>query len=197
MRNRDATLLGAIIVAISGHALHPANAVSSQMPPSSPAAARGDSEELKRLRDEDQGDRAPTVIDWSVVTPRDRARLKRVRELFAADGLHTANDFLRSALILQHGEAADDFLLAHDFCVAAMVLGRNDVESASLAAGAEDRFLMNVGRPQRFGTQFRRDGAGPWHLYIVGDAVTDALRKLMGTPSLAEARAREAEMNRK
>jgi hypothetical protein len=152
------------------------------MPPSSPAAARGDSEELKRLRDEDQGD---------------RARLKRVRELFAADGLHTANDFLRSALILQHGEAADDFLLAHDFCVAAMVLGRNDVESASLAAGAEDRFLMNVGRPQRFGTQFRRDGAGPWHLYIVGDAGTDALRELMGTPSLAEARAREAEMNGK
>jgi hypothetical protein len=197
MRNRDATLLGAIIVAISGHVVHPANAVSSQTPPSSAAAARGDNEELKRLRDEDQGDRAPTVIDWSVVTPRDRARLRRVRELFAADGLHTANDYLRSALILQHGEAPDDFLLAHDFCVAAMVLGRNDVESASLAAGAEDRFLMNVGRPQRFGTQFRRDGTGPWHLYTVGDGVTDALRKLMGTPSLAEARVREAEMNGK
>ncbi len=81
MRNRDATLLGAIIVAISGHVVHPANAVSSQTPSSSPAAARGDSEERKHLRDEDQGDRAPTVIDWSVVTPRDRARLRRVREL--------------------------------------------------------------------------------------------------------------------
>jgi hypothetical protein len=149
------------------------------------------------LRDEDQSDRAPNVVDWNVVTPRDRARLRRVRELFAADRLHTANDYLRSALILQHGEAPDDFLLAHDFCIAAMVLGRNDVESASLAAGAEDRFLMNVGRPQRFGTQFRREGTGPWRLYTVGDGVTDALRKLMGTPSLAEARAREAEMNGK
>jgi len=195
MRNRDATLLGAIIVAISAHLIHPASAVPSQTPSASPA--RGDNEELKRLRDEDQGDRAPTVIDWSVVTPRDRARLRRVRELFAADGLHTANDYLRSALILQHGEGPDDFLLAHDFCVAAMVLGRNDGESASLAAGAEDRFLMNVGRPQRFGTQFRRDGTGPWRLYTVGDGVTDALRKLMGTPSLSEARAREAEMNGK
>ena len=198
MRNRDATLLGAILVAIFGHVVDPANAVSSPPPSSSPAAAPGgDSEELKRLRDEDQSDRAPNAIDWSVVTPRDRARLRRVRELFAADGLHTANDYLRSALILQHGDAPDDFLLAHDFCVAAMVLGRNDVESASLAAGAEDRFLMNVGRPQRFGTQFRRDGAGPWRLHTVGDGVTDALRKLMGTPSLAEARAREAEMNGK
>jgi hypothetical protein len=195
MRNRDATLLGAIIVAISGHVVHPATAVSSQTPSSSPAAAVGDSEELKRLRDEDQSDRAPNVVDGSVVTARDRARRGRVRELFAVDSLHTANDYLRSALILQHGEAPDDFLLAHDFCVAAMVLGRNDVESASLAAGAEDRFLMNAGRPQRFGTQFRRDGTGPWRLYTVGDGVTDELRRLMGTPSLAEARAREAEMN--
>jgi hypothetical protein len=197
MRSRDATLLGAIIVAISGHVVQPATAVSSQTPSSSPAAAIGDSEELKRLRDEDQRDRAPNVIDWSVVTPRDRARLRRVKELFAADRLQTANDYLRSALILQHGEAPDDFLLAHDFCIAAMVLGRNDVESASLAAAAEDRFLMNVARPQRFGTQFRRDGTGPWQLYTVGDGVTDALRKLMGAPSLAEARARAAEMNGK
>jgi hypothetical protein len=136
MQNREATLLGAIIVALSAHLIHPASAVSSQTPSASPA--RGDNEEVRRLREEDQGDRAPAVIDWSIVTPRDRARLKRVRELFAADGLHTANDYLRSALILQHGEGPDDFLLAHDFCVAAMVLGRNDVESASLAAGAED-----------------------------------------------------------
>jgi hypothetical protein len=195
MRNREATLLGVIIVAMAGHVVAPADAVSS--PTSFLDAALHDSDELKRLRDEDQSDRAPKVIDWTAVTPRDRARLRRVKELFAADGLHTANDYLRSALILQHGEAADDFLLAHEFCVAAMVLGRHDLESASLAAGAEDRFLMNVGRPQRFGTQFRRDGTGPWHLYTVGDGVTDALRRLMGEPSLAEARAREAGMNGK
>jgi hypothetical protein len=195
MRNREATLLCAIIVAITGHVMSPANAGSSQT--GSPDVALRDDEELKRLRDEDQGDRVPKVIDWAVVTPRDRARSRRVKELFAADGLRTANDYLRSALILQHGEAPEDFLLAHEFCVAAMVLGRNDLESASLAAAAEDRFLMNVGRPQRFGTQFRRDGTGPWRLYAVGDGVTDALRRLMGGPSLAEARAREAEMNGK
>jgi hypothetical protein len=195
MRHRKVILLGAIIVAISGHLMSAATAGSSQT--SSPDAALRDSEELRRLRDEDQSDRAPKVIDWAVVTPRDRARLRRVKELFAADGLHTANDYLRSALILQHGEAPDDFLLAHEFCVAAMVRGRNDLESASLAAAAEDRFLMNVGRPQRFGTQFKKDGTGPWQLYTVGDGVTDALRRLMGEPSLAEARAREAEMNRK
>jgi len=186
-------VLSWVLFAISGHVIPPANGVSSLAP--SPDTALRDSDELKRLRDDDQGDRAPEVIDWTVVTPRDRARLRRVKELFAADGLHTANDYLRSALVLQHGEAADDFLLAHEFCVAAMVLGRNDRESASLAAGAEDRFLMNIGRPQRFGAQFKKDGAGPWYLYTVGDGVTDALRRLMGEPSLAEAKAHEAEMN--
>ena len=195
MRNCEAALLGALILAISGHMLSPAIVVSSGS--SAADAAPRDNEELKRLRDEDQRDRAPEAIDWTVVTPRDHARLKRVKELFAADGLLTANDYLRAALILQHGEATDDVLLAHEFCVAAMVLGKNDRESASLAAAAEDRFLMKVGRPQRFGTQFTKDGTGPWRLHPVGDGVTDALRRVMAEPSLAEARAREAEMNAK
>lgn len=192
MRNREATLLGATILAVFGH-VSPATVVSSEG--SRSGVAPRDNVELRRLRDEDQRDRAPAAIDWTVVTPRDRARLKRVKELIAADGLHTANDYVRSALILQHGEAPDDFLLAHEFCVAAMVLGKNDRESASLAAAAEDRYLMNAGRPQRFGTQFTKGGAGPWRLHPVGDGVTDALRRVMAVPSLAEARAREAEMN--
>jgi hypothetical protein len=120
-----------------------------------------------------------------------------VKELLAADGLHTANDYYRAALILQHGEAPEDFLLAHEFCVVAMAMGKNDVESASLAAGAEDRFLMNIGRPRRFGTQFRSEGGGPMRLYTVGDGVTDELRRLMGVPPLTEARAHEAELNKK
>jgi len=33
-------------------------------------------------------------------------------------------------LVLQHGEVPEDFQLAHDFCVAAMMLGKNDLASA-------------------------------------------------------------------
>jgi hypothetical protein len=156
-----------------------------------------DSAELRRLRDEDQADRAPKSIDWTVVGPRDRTRLARVKELYLAGGMQTANDYYNGALVLQHGEAAEDFLLAHEFCVAAMMLGKNDRASSSLAAAAEDRFLMNIGRPQRFGTQFRSEGAGPLRLYDVGDGVTDDLRRVMAVPSLAEAKATEAELNKK
>jgi hypothetical protein len=196
MRNRAPTVLGVLVLLLSGGAVHH-SATALPWRASSPDTALRDSEELRRLHDEDQADRAPETIDWSVVGPRDRARLNRVKELFAADGLHTANDYYRSAMILQHGEAAEDFLLAHELCVVAIIKGKNDRESAWLAASAEDRFLMNIGRPQRFGTQFRSEGSGPLRLYTVGPGVTDELRRLMGVHSLAEAKAHEAELNKK
>ncbi len=157
-----------------------------------------DCEELRQLVAEDQADRKAKVIDWAAVLPRDRARLARVKELYAEETIRTPEDYYRAALVLQHSEAADDFLLAHEFCVAAMMLGKNDLESSTLAAAAEDRFLMNIGRAQRFGTQYRSGGAGqPMRLYRTDVGVKDALRKVMAVPSLSEAKAREAEFNAK
>jgi hypothetical protein len=159
------------------------------------ASPQGDNKELKRLHDEDQADRAPETIDWSVVAPRDQERLKRVKELFASNGLHTATDYYHAALILQHGQIPEDFLLAHEFCVVAIIKGKNDKDTWWLAASAEDRYLMNIDRPQRFGTQFRSVGDGPIKLYAVDSTVTDELRRLMGAHTLAEARAHEAKLN--
>ena len=188
MRNR------LIVVLVTGVVLWAAAARSRT---ALPQTAGADNAELRRLRDEDQADRAPKSIDWTVVGARDRARLARVKELYRAGEMNTANDYYHGALVLQHGEAPEDVLLAHEFCVAAMVLGKNDRATSSLAAAAEDRFLMNIGRPQRFGTQFRSEGAGPLRLYSVGEGVTDELRRVMSVPPLAEAKAMEAELNKK
>jgi hypothetical protein len=169
---------------------------TSVVSPSSPAeTSSADHEELKRLMAQDQADREGKTVDWTAVAPRDRARLARVKALYASGAVRTANDYYHAALVLQHGDAPEDFQLAHDFCVAAMMLGKNDRASASLAAAAEDRFLMNIGRPQRFGTQYRSEGSGPLRLYTVGRDVNDDLRRLMGVPPLAEAKALEAELN--
>ncbi len=182
-----------IIFALYGMALgalftaEPANA---QLPA---AHVPKDNEELARLHDEDQSDRPDGK---TVVGPRDSARLKRVKEMYLRNMLHPANDYYHAALILQHGDAADDFLLAHEFCVIAISKGKNDRQARWLAASSEDRFLMNIGRPQRFGTQFRSDGDGPVRLYQVGPGVTDETRRYMGVHSLAEAKAHEAEMNK-
>ena len=56
---------------------------------------------------------------------------------------------------------------------------------------------MDIGRPQRFGTQFRSEGTGPLRLYTVGEGVTDDLRRLMGVPPLSEAKGLEADLNKK
>jgi hypothetical protein len=155
-----------------------------------------DLDELARLYEEDQGDRRPpggTPIDWSVVGPRDRRREARVKELYEAGSLHTGKDFYRAAMVLQHATRPEDFLLAHEFCLVA--LARGNPEARWLAAATEDRFLMNIGRPQRFGTQYRSAGPDrPVRLYQVDPGVNDALRRELAVPSIAEARRREAMM---
>jgi hypothetical protein len=159
-----------------------------------------DNQELKRLCDEDQSDRTPPKgksIDLAFIGPRDKARLKRVKELYTQNLLKTANDYDCAATVLQHGQEPEDFLLAHEFWVVAISKGKNDRDTLSLAAASEDRFLMNIGRPQRFGTQLRSEGNGPIMLYPVDGGVSDELRRLMGGHSLAEIKARVAEMNKK
>ena len=170
------------------------------VPDKAPSSAiEQDNQELRRIHDEDQSDRSPQdgrPVDWATVGPRDLARLARVKALFAENRLKTANDFYHAAMVLQHGVSPEDFLLAHDFCVVALTKGKNDEETRWLAASAEDRFLMNIGRPQRFATQFRSDGRGPMALWSVDATVTDELRLLMGGDSVAEAKAHEIELNK-
>src|SRR5262249_29330526 len=135
--------------------LHPWRMVDWARRAGKPATPAADREELVKMFDEDQADRAPDNVDWSVVLRRDRARLARVKELFTSGGLQTGEDFHRAAMILQHGSEPEDQLLAHEFCVAALALGKVDDATKWLAAASEDRFLMNIDRPQRFATQYR------------------------------------------
>ena len=156
-----------------------------------------DNQELVRLMDEDQADRLPPAgksIDWKIVAARDESRLKRVKELYSQNQLRTGNDYFNAALVLQHSNTPEDYLLAHELCVVAISKKRG-IES--LAAASEDRFLMSIGRPQRFGTQYKSDGPNqPYRLYKVDPGVTDELRRIMMVPTLAEAKAREAEMKK-
>lgn len=190
-----------VLTALGGLAvgsLVPLPVVEAQPPaPAAPPAA-ADDEELARLYKEDQADRRPPAgkeIDWSVVGPRDTARLKRVKELYAAGRLETGADYYHAAMILQHAEVPEDYLLAHELCVVAIAKGEE--RGKWLAAASEDRFLMNLGRPQRFGTQFRAAPDGAWELYKVDEGVTDELRRELGVPSLADAKAGLAAMNQK
>ena len=159
-----------------------------------------DNQELARLHREDQSDRTPSNakdIDWAVVGPRDKARLSRVKEIYSQNQLHTGADYYHAAMILQHGETPEDFLLAHEFCVVAITRGKNDRDTRWLAAASEDRFLMNIRRPQRFATQYTAEPiTAPFRLYKVDAGVTDELRRALDVPSLAEAKAQEEKINK-
>jgi hypothetical protein len=173
-----------------------AGGASTPIQGSSPAP--NDLAELARLFQEDQGDRKPGIhgIDWALVKPRDDARLARVRELYKAGALKTGADWFRAAMILQHGNDEDDFLLAHEMCVAAVIKG--ETSAASLAAASEDRYLRKIGRPQRFGTQWEPGTEpGTFRLAPIDSEMTDELRQVLGVPSLAEAKASEGQFNKK
>jgi len=156
-----------------------------------------DNEELWQLFQDDQRERTPTddqVVDLSTVTARDIARLKRVKELYREGKIRTGADYFYAALILQHSnDSVEDYLLAHDFCIVSMIKG--DSRARWLAAATEDRFLISLGRPQRFGTQYRIDDYGGWQLYEVDPDVTDGLRRELNVPSLSEARSLESPPN--
>jgi hypothetical protein len=162
----------------------PAPVVGGQSSPPS------DNAELDRIAREDQDDRKPGLhgIDWARVKPRDDARLARTRELYASGALRTGADWFRAALILQHSSEEDDYLLAHEMSVAAVAQGHK--EASWLAAASEDRFLLRIGRKQRFGTQYGpADQPGKYQLAPTEAQVTDALRAVLGVPSLGEAKA--------
>jgi hypothetical protein len=179
-----------VALAMVGIAASPV--VRGQSPPPT------DNAELARMFQEDQDDRKPGLhgIDWAVVKPRDDARLERTRQLYASGGLRTGADWFHAALILQHSSEADDYLLAHEMCMAAVTKG--EMEAKWLAAASEDRFLMRIGRKQRFGTQYEpADEPGKFRMAPTDPQVTDDLRAVLGTPSLAEAKATASRFDKK
>lgn len=201
MLNRFTKLLLVLIMSgLWSTALHPLFILPPAQGQSGAMQSPKDNQELKFLCDEDQSDRTPPKgksIDLAFLGPRDKTRLKQVKQLYTQNLLKTANDYDCAATVLQHGEVPEDFLLAHEFWVVAVSKGKNDRDTLSLVAASEDRFLMNIGRPQRFGTQLRSEVNGPIKLYPIDGGVSDELRRLMIGHSLAEIKAREAEMNRK
>ncbi|MEJ7602018.1 MAG: hypothetical protein WKG01_29245 [Kofleriaceae bacterium] len=153
--------------------------------------------ELLDLFDADQADRAGThgQIDWKLVNPRDEARRKRVDEIIAAGGAKVADDYYHAAMVYQHGAAIAEIKRAQRLALEAVAREPHHTRARWLAAAAEDRALMYDNKPQRYGTQYKKNGEGVWVLWDVDPATTDEDRANWNVPPLAQARARAAQMN--
>jgi hypothetical protein len=157
-----------------------------------------DNAELQHLYEEDQAERQPAYagkpVDVLTLSRRDDGRERRVKALYAAGQLNTGADYYHAAMILQHAMTPDDFLLCHDLSVVAIAKG--EPKGKWLAAASMDRFLVSVGRPQRFGTQYGAARPGfPIRMSPVDPTVTDGLRSELGVPPLAELKQRESKMD--
>ncbi|MEO8479955.1 MAG: hypothetical protein ABI542_10030 [Gemmatimonadota bacterium] len=164
---------------------------------SSGDAGQGDvaSREVEEIFLADQADRTPPADghqlsekEFMAVGGRDLIRLARVKEIYRLNLLTSPHDYFHAAVILQHSwdstTAADDHLLAHELAIVAFV---GNVDGAGyLVAASEDRFLQDdLGRKQRFGTQYPADSA-----LKSGDGVTDSLRARFQVPTLAKLQSR-------
>jgi len=83
---------------------------------------------------------------------RDVGRLKQIKTLLENGTLQTAHDFRYAAILFQHGQQPDDYLMAHVLAVRAVCLG--NLSSQNLAALTLDRYLQSIGRGQIFGSQY-------------------------------------------
>jgi hypothetical protein len=144
----------------------------------------------------DQADRRQSGnIDWSVVGPRDAARRARVRQMLDEGLLRAADDYYYAAMIFQHGEAPEDYLLAHAFAMAAQTAGRPD--AAWIAAATFDRFLHNIGRAQIFGTQYvGQPGAALTQGKFDSALIPDSLRRALGVPTLQQQEAQRVQLEK-
>ena len=120
----------------------------------SDAATPPDNVEMASIYTADQKDRGSSLekVNWTVVTPRDAIRRKRVREMIAQGALRTGKDYERAAYVFQHGETPEDILLAHVLAITA--LGKGNQKARWLSAATLDRYLHRQKQPQVFGTQF-------------------------------------------
>jgi hypothetical protein len=161
------------------------------------SGAVADNPELARIFRDDQADRqaGSDEINWAEVVPRDEERRGRVKKILDDGGAVTAADFFNAAMVFQHGNAVEDFRTANRLALRAVKLDPATPHAKWLAAASKDRELMNLGKPQLYGTQFSKPNGGAWELYDVDPSVTDEERAKWDVPPLAAARKRAADMN--
>ena len=146
-----------------------------------------DNAQLTSLFTADQAARQGKNIDWAKLNLEDQQRRVELRRMLEDGHVRTANDFFHAALIFQHGQHHEDFLLAHVLAVNAVSLGAKNARW--LAAATLDRYLLAVSQPQIFGTQFESTigKPGSWVQRTMNPSLlSDSMRALSCVVSLAE-----------
>jgi len=127
---------------------------------------------LKAIYDDDQNDR--TNINAASMR-RDAERREQVHRLLNEGRVQSGEDYFYAAMVYQHGQTPQDYLLAHVLAMTSVAKG--DKDGIWLTAATLDRYLQSVKEPQIFGTQYFQWGKNPYSQEPYDkDLVSDSLR---------------------
>lgn len=149
-----------------------------------PGNSEAPSAPMKSIYDEDQLVRRAEHSDGQVTSKSDAQRRDQTRTLLAAGALQTGKDYEEAAFLFQHGDSAEDYLLAHT--LAMVSISKGNAAAIWIAAATLDRYLQKINQKQIFGTQYVTDPKGTWTQEPNDRAlVSDALRQQLGVPPQA------------
>ncbi|MBA3667602.1 MAG: hypothetical protein H0W65_07760 [Sphingomonas sp.] len=152
-------------------------------------------EEMARIFNDDQATREELSRRGRKTSRQDKAsmerwrnsdakRLSQTRQLIREGKLRTGLDYWRAAFIFQHGGTPSNYLYAHHLANVALKLGYRD--AAWIAAATLDRYLLSIGQPQIYGTQFETDEAGQRKRQsLKPDFMNDEDRAVLDVPPLS------------
>ena len=148
------------------------------------------SDRMRTIFSDDQEARTKEDIDWETLSREDTERRAEVMGYLKKGQLTTGNDMYYAAFIFQHGNCPGHYQLANKLADKAMKLGYSDARW--IYAATLDRYLLSVGKKQKFGTQYTSVDGCTYVLEPINPKTTDAERRRFDVPPLAQAKARAA-----
>ena len=159
---------------------------------------------LRALYEDDQEARNNITLG-ARITPEEVAAFARadslrrvqVDSVVALGELLSANDYYHAAMIYQHGGDSLFYSKAYEMSSKAVELDSTHKEAKWLSAASWDRYLISIGKPQWYGTQFTfNQEIGRYALGEIDTTrVDDVERERMGVRTLKEARAYADSLN--
>lgn len=153
---------------------------------------------LDELYAADQKDREKvysSAEEIEALKARDQERRRELVAMIGQGAVNTSNDLFHAAVLFLHGSEPKEFLSAHRLATIAAINGHRP--SRWLAAATLDRFLMSIGLPQTYGTQFEHsdeDNTYQLRLPIDDTTVLHFEKRFFGVPPVVE---RLAQLNRR
>jgi hypothetical protein len=155
-----------------------------------PDVTRVASSQMLTLFEADQAARPlPINTDPQTIQIEDTRRRDDVLSYLQSGEIQSTQDLIYAAFIFQHGDCPEHYLYANR--LAQIALGAGDPEAGWIYAATLDRYLMSLGKPQKFGTQYMGTGED-FRLYPVDPSTTDEERAQYNVPPLSEALERES-----